>query len=173
MKQYFCLCSILLLSLISGFGFCSDDPLITTSVLDQGAVPDAKTDCTTAFQKALDFAAQNGGGIVAVPSGQYLFKGSLLLPPGVTLKGTWESLHHADIGRGSQLFVVGGKGEENGTPFITLQQSSCVKGLTIFYPEQDSNNIQPYPWTIRGKGHVLQRNRYHSRQSIPGHRFWN
>lgn len=141
-----------LLFLFTGFGFCADDPLITTSVMDHGAIPDAKTDCTAAFQKALDFTAGKGGGIVAVPSGQYLFKGNLLFPPGVTLKGTWESLHHADIGKGSQLFVVGGKGDENGTPFITLQQSSCLKGVTIFYPEQQVDNIQPYPWTIRGKG---------------------
>lgn len=131
---------------------CQTDPLVSVSVLDCGAVPDGKTDCTSVFQKALDQAAQKGGGIVAVPAGQYLFSGNLIVPPGVTLRGVWEAMHHADIGRGSQLFVTAGKGEENGTPFITLQQSSCLKGVTIFYPHQDMNSIQPYPWTIRGKG---------------------
>ncbi|RJP32965.1 MAG: hypothetical protein C4527_05240 [Candidatus Omnitrophota bacterium] len=130
----------------------NSDPLICTSVLDHGAVADGKTDCSEAFQKALDFAAEKGGGIVAAPAGQYLFKGNLLFPPGVTLRGVWEAMHHADIGRGTQLFVVGGKGEEEGTPFITLQQSSCLRGVTIFYPEQDVNDIRPYPWTIRGRG---------------------
>ncbi len=137
---------------ICSYSYCFENPLIATSVLDHGAIGDGKTDCTHPFQQALDFTAGKGGGIVAVPSGQYLFKGSLLFPPGVTLKGVWESLHHADIGRGSQLFVVGGKGIEDGTPFITLQQSSCLQGVTIFYPEQDVNDIQPYPWTIRGRG---------------------
>lgn len=132
--------------------FCGEDPLITTSVLDHGAVADGKTDCTKAFQQALDYVAGKGGGIAAVPAGQYLFKGSLIFPPGVTLKGVWESMHHADIGRGSQLFVIGGKGEEEGQPFITLQQSSCLKGMTLFYPEQNVDDIQPYPWTIRGRG---------------------
>ncbi len=126
--------------------------LAITSVFDHGAVPDGQTDCTAAFQKALDFAAEKGGGVVAVPSGQYRFTGNLVVPPGVTLRGVWESMHHADIGRGSQLFVTGGKGREDGDPFLLLQQSSCLRGLTIFYPEQNVESIQPYPWTIRGKG---------------------
>lgn len=128
------------------------DPLIVTSVLDHGAVADGRTDCTGAFQKALDLAAGRGGGVVAVPSGQYFFTGTLVIPPGVTLRGVWESMHHADIGRGSQLFVVAGKGDENSEPFITLHQSSCLRGLTLFYPEQDAASVQPYPWTIRGQG---------------------
>ncbi len=141
-----------LFCLSPGFVSGDENPFMITSVLDHGAVADARIDCTTAFQKALDFAAKQGGGIVAVPNGQYCFQGCLLVPPGVTLKGVWESLHHADIGRGSQLLVIGGKGEENGTPFITLQQSSCLEGMTIFYPEQQVDSIQPYPWTIRGRG---------------------
>ncbi len=128
------------------------DPLVTTSVLDHGAKADGKTDCTKSFQKALDFASKNGGGIVAVPSGQFYFTGNLVIPPGVTLRGVWESMHHADIGRGSQLLVTAGKGDENGEPFINLNQSSCIRGLTIYYPEQDAALIQPYPWTIRGQG---------------------
>ncbi len=128
------------------------DPLVITSVLDHGAKADGKTDCAEAFQKALDYTAEKGGGVTAVPSGQYLFKERIVIPPGVTLRGVWESMHHADIGRGSQLFVLAGKGKEEGEPFITLQQSSCLKGMTIFYPEQDVRSIQPYPWTIRGQG---------------------
>ncbi len=136
-------------------GVCAEnvsDPLVVTSVLDHGALADGKSNATESFQKAMDFASRKGGGIVAVPSGQFYFSGTLVIPPGVTLRGVWESMHHADIGRGSQLFVVTGKGDENGEPFITLNQSSCIRGLTIFYPEQDAASIQPYPWTIRGQG---------------------
>lgn len=128
------------------------NPLVTTSVLEHGAEAGGESDCTEAFQNALDYAAAKGGGIVAVPAGQYRFDGELLIPPGVTLRGVWENMHHSDIGRGSQLFVYAGRGEEDGTPFITLQQSSCVKGLTIYYPEQDAESVVPYPWTIRGRG---------------------
>ena len=148
--------SLLLLTLGTLFTMAyadnAPDPLVAASVLEFGAVPDGKTDCAKAFQTALDAVAAKGGGILAVPAGQYLFKGSLTVPPGVTLRGVWESMHHADIGKGTQFFVVAGPGEENGTPFLTLQQSSCLRGVTIFYPEQDVNSIRPYPWTIRGRG---------------------
>lgn len=33
-----------------------------------------------------------------------------------------------------------------------LHQSSGVRGLTIFYPDQAVDNIRPYPWCIRGEG---------------------
>ena len=137
---------------LAAFAAESNDPLVLTSVLDHGAVADGKTDCTMAFQHALDDAAAQGGGVVAVPSGQYLFQGTLVVPPGVTLRGVWEAMHHADIGHGSQLLVFSGKGDENGTPFIMLQQSSCLRGVTIAYPDQNAEDVQPYPWTIRGRG---------------------
>mgnify|MGYP006944209990 CR=1 FL=1 len=49
-------------------------------------------------------------------------------------------------------YGTGGAGNENGTPLINLNQSSCIRGLTIFYPDQNIDNVKPYPWTIQGKG---------------------
>lgn len=126
-------------------------PPVSENVMDHGARADGFVDDTTAFQKALD-AATPGGGIVFVPAGTYLIKGSLNVPQGVTLRGVWEAPHHADIGKGTVIHATGGAGNENGTPLITLNQSSCVRGVTIFHPEQDIDNVKAYPWTIRGNG---------------------
>lgn len=123
----------------------------SASVLDHGAKADGKTDDTIAFQKALD-AVADAGGMVLVPAGTYLIAGSLTVPQGVALRGVWEAPHHTDIGKGSVLYATGGAGDENGKPLIRLHQSSCVRGLTIFYPNQDIDNIRPYPWTIQGRG---------------------
>jgi len=125
--------------------------LVSANVLDHGAKGDAKTDNTAAFQKALD-SASGKGGIVLVPAGTYLVAGSLNVPQGVTLRGVWEAPHHADIGKGSVIYATGGAGKEDGTPLITLNQSSCIRGLTIYYPEQTIDEIKPYPWTVRGSG---------------------
>lgn len=125
--------------------------LAAASVLDHGAKADGTADDTAAFQAALDAAAEKGG-IVSVPAGTYLIAGSLSIPQGVTLKGVWEAPHHADIGKGTVLYATGNKGNEDGPPFITLHQSTCVRGVTIFYPEQDVTDIQPYPWCIQGMG---------------------
>jgi hypothetical protein len=63
-----------------------------------GAVGDAKTDDTAAFQRALDAAQMAGGGTVYAPSGQYLFKGTLDIPGGVTLRGSYVYVpSHPDI----------------------------------------------------------------------------
>ena len=125
--------------------------LWTTCVLDYGAKADGKTDDTASFQAALDAAAAKGG-IVFAPAGTYLIAGSLSVPQGVTLRGVWDAPHHADIGKGTILYATGNKGNEDGPPLILLHQSSGVRGLTIFYPEQDGKSIQPYPWCIQGMG---------------------
>ena len=55
------------------------------SVLDHGAVPDGKTLCTAAIQKAIDAAgADDGGGTVRFPEGTFL-SGALVMRSGVTL----------------------------------------------------------------------------------------
>ncbi len=126
-------------------------PAASCSVMDYGAKADGKTDDTASFQKALSAAATKGG-TVSVPAGTYLIAGSLTVPQGVTLRGVWEAPHHTDIGKGTLIYATGGAGNENAPPLISLNQSSCVRGLTIYYPQQDIENVKPYPWTIQGKG---------------------
>lgn len=149
MKNTTVVCLLAVLIAVSGIAYTQE--LWTASVMDHGAKGDGATDDTAAFQAALD-AASAKGGIVFAPAGTYLLAGSLTIPQGVTLRGVWEAPHHADIGKGTILYVTGGKGDENAAPFISLNQSSGVNGLTIFYPEQDANNVQPYPWCIQGRG---------------------
>ena len=54
------------------------------SVRDYGAAGDNLTDDTAAFQKALDACSQSLGGVVSVPTGNYLIKGHLNIPSFVT-----------------------------------------------------------------------------------------
>lgn len=113
-------------------------------------------DATEAIQSALNAAAANGGGTVYLPSGIYKVQGTLNVPEGVELRGTYEAPHHTWEGRdrvtGTVLFAYAGKQDENGTPFITLQSHAGIKGFTVYYPEQYYNNIQSYPWTVKGEG---------------------
>lgn len=117
------------------------------NVRDFGAIGDSTTDDTKAFQAALDQAGKEGM-VVFVPAGKYRFDGSLNVPDGVTLKGTWEGPHLPDVDKGSVLLVFGGRDDEQGSPFITQLSNSTVKGLTIWYPEQKLSDVRPYPYTI-------------------------
>jgi hypothetical protein len=133
------------------------------SVLDFGAKGDGKTDDAAAFQKALDTASHAGGGVVYAPRGNYFFAGHLSVPGAVTLKGVWESVpSHVGIRNrgaakptddGTTFLVTESRGKEDGSPFITLNTDSTLKGVVIYYPEQDpAEEPSPYPWAIAMRG---------------------
>lgn len=133
------------------------------SVRDFGAKGDGKTDDTTAFQKALDTAGQAGGGVVYAPRGNYFFAGHLTIPSAVTLKGVWESIpSHVGLRNrgmakptddGTTFLITEGRGQEDGPAFITLSQNSTLKGVVLYYPEQNTaDEPAPYPWAIAMRG---------------------
>ena len=135
----------------------------TWSVRDFGALADGKSDNTRAFQQALDAAAKAGGGVVVAPAGAYRFAGHLNVPSAVTLRGVWESVpaHNGirDAGLpkptddGTTFLVTEGKGSEDGAAFITLNHNSTLKGVVLYYPDQDPNEEPaPYPYAVAMRG---------------------
>lgn len=132
------------------------------SVLDFGAKGDGKTDDTPSFQEALNSFGTKGG-TVYVPGGTYLFAGSLNIPQAVTLKGVFESVpSHNGIRNeglpkpgddGTTFLVTGNRGMEEGTPFITLNTNSTLRGIVLYWPLQDPGKIpDAYPWGIAMRG---------------------
>jgi hypothetical protein len=133
------------------------------SVRDHGAKGDGKSDDTAAFQKALDAAGQAGGGVVYAPRGNYFFAGHLNVPPAVTLKGVWESVpaHNGIRDRGlpkptddgTTFLVTESAGKEDGPPFITLNHNATLKGVVIYYPDQNpEEEPQQYPYAVAMRG---------------------
>jgi hypothetical protein len=133
------------------------------SVQDYGARGDGKTDDTAAFQKALDAAAQAGGGVVYASRGNYFFSGHLNVPRAVTLKGMWESVpSHVGLRNkggdspeedGTTFLVTENQGKEDGEPFITLGDNTTLKGVVLYYPNQNpAGEPAPYPWAIAMRG---------------------
>ena len=123
----------------------------TYDVTDYGAVADGQTDNTNVFQKLLNKVGDLGGGIVYVPSGRYAIKGALSIPKGVTLRGDWQKPsrnNSAPIGT-LLMAYTGRNGNERTTPFVEMAPETGIMDLTIWYPEQDPNNITPYSPTIR------------------------
>lgn len=130
-------------------------PSSEPTVIAFGAAPDGTTDSTVAFQRALDAVARQGGGVVHVPAGRYRIEGTLDIPDHVCLEGIWRAPVRGEPPdrHGSVLLAFAGKGDADGPPFLTLNENSVLKGLTVFYPEQvRANPPVPYPWTVRGNG---------------------
>lgn len=135
------------LILVVGMG-SSTTCLSEINVCDYGASGDGKCDNTVAFQQALDSAAQMGE-TVFIPAGQYRFAGVLSIPEGVTLRGGGEGPVSPSLKRGTLLMVYAGKDDEDSLPFITMKHATTLKGLSIYYPEQDVEAVHTYPWTVQ------------------------
>lgn len=122
-----------------------------TDTASLGVRGDGKTDDTAAIQKTMDSAAKNGG-VVALPAGKYLVRGSLAVPPGVALAGVYDAPQWAEPLNGTVLLATGGRGREEAPALFEMGSSSMVRGLSVFYPEQKVTDIQPYAWTFHVHG---------------------
>lgn len=140
----------------------TDDLIVTPFYASNfGIVGDGITDDTEAIQNALIAISNIGGGALFLPSGFYKVTGSLIVPSSVTLRGDWQIPDPEGPVTGTVLMACAGRGQndDEGTPFIGLSNCAGVKGLTIWYPEQTYDNIQPYPPSIRriaGSNHTIE-----------------
>jgi hypothetical protein len=121
------------------------------NVTEMGAVADGTTDNTAAFQKTLDAAGKTGGGIVEAPAGRYRIHGTLSVPQGVTLQGTYRvpptAANKNEKPDGTVLLAYAGRGSQKGPPFIQLAgRNSAVAGLVIVYPEWKQTDVPPVPY---------------------------
>jgi len=64
------------------------------------------------------------------------------------LQGDWADWSAGSNGVAGTLFkVYAGTGQGNGTPFITINRGA-LKGVSIWYPNQNPASITPYPFAI-------------------------
>jgi len=118
---------------------------------EMGAKADETTDNTAALQKALDAAGKAGGGIVEVPAGRYRVNGTLSVPQGVALQGTYRvpptAANKTEKPDGTVLLAYAGRGSEKGPPFIRLAgRNAVVAGLVVVYPEWKQTDVPPVPY---------------------------
>ena len=121
-------------------------------------------DNSDALQTILDQTESDGGGLVFIPPGHYNFRKPLRIPAGVELKGSVD-VPCLPMGPGTTLEIYAGKGDDDaGTPFITMDSGSGIRGLVMNYPEQviqlltnpelNNGDVYHYPYAIRGNKDV-------------------
>ncbi len=116
-----------------------------------GAKADGSVDTTVLIQKAVDEAAENGGGIIYFPGGKYRIDGNVTVKSGVELRGALHSHHHS-TGAATILEIYGGYGDEDATPTFRLESHAGISGVTFFYPEQLCWKVVEFPWTVQSDG---------------------
>ncbi|TCC47999.1 coagulation factor 5/8 type domain-containing protein [Kribbella capetownensis] len=109
-------------------------------------------DATSAVQKVLDKAGRNGGGIVYLPAGWYRISTHLQVPAKVELRGA-SAVPNRDQGGASGGTVLQAFEKDTETALITLQNRAGVRGLRVFYPDNNpgkAEGVVPYPYAVRG-----------------------
>lgn len=133
------------------------------SLATDHGVSTTNDDNSDALQVQLNAVKAAGGGIVFLPPGHYNFRKPITIPTGVELKGSVDT-PSLPTGPGSTMEIYAGKGDENGTPFITMEEGSGIRGLVMNYPEQavqlltqpelNGSDVYHYPYCIRGNKDV-------------------
>jgi len=112
-----------------------------------GVSPD-NVDNTTAIQALIDKIHSLGGGALYIPRGMYQVDGPLIIERGVILRGDWTEPVKGepfDIVNNTLLKTDHGRGQNNlYQGFINLTSESAVVNISIWYPEQNPDNIVPY-----------------------------
>ncbi len=132
----------------------------TESVVIADIIIDAdssgKEDVTAIIQQAIDDCAKNGGGTVWLPAGKYRVTGNIYIRQFVTLMGDYQ-----DPDKGTEygtIIIADVESSTEMTPALfTVGASAGAVGLTVWYPEQNIDNVIPYPYTfyIVGNGDYM------------------
>ena len=134
----------------------TDDVVVADVVLTEApynADNTGKKDVTGIIQKAIDDCFRKGGGTVWLPEGEYRVTENIYIQKFVTLRGEYQD---PDKGTdyGTVIIADVESSNEMRPSLFTVGASSGVVGLTVWYPEQDINNVKPYPYTFYIDGSV-------------------
>jgi len=106
-------------------------------------------DSRDGIQDLLTKLGNAGGGTLYLSEGKYKISGKLTIPHGVVLRGDWKKPEKGQPASGTILMAYFGRGTESeANSFITMEPSTGIYDMTIWYPEQKPDNITPYPPTI-------------------------
>lgn len=127
-----------------------DSLVVAADVTQYGADATGHKDSTQAFQNALETVGEAGGGTVWIPVGKYLITETLRIPALVTLRGDWNDPDGVDF-NGNYGSIILAKPQSISSEEIglfELAECSGVEGLTIYYPEQNLENVKVYSPTF-------------------------
>ncbi len=143
--------------------FETDDVVVADIIVDPeryGVDPTGQEDSSIGIQRALNDVRKMDGGTVWLPAGKYRITRPLTVPAFVTLRGDWQD---PDVGTqyGTILLMdIPAVAATDNSGSITISGSAGVMGLTVYYPNQSLDNVQPYPFTFYvnglGEGYMLQ-----------------
>ncbi|GAB6012252.1 glycosyl hydrolase family 28-related protein [Viscerimonas tarda] len=131
-----------------------DVGVMTYNVKDApfNAKGDGVTNDQPAIRNAIAKAKADGGGVVFIPKGMYKMNNIITIPSGVTVRGEWKKPVKGQPIEGTILMAAnvsrGYDRNRDASSFITMQSSTSLTNIAIWYPDQKPGNIVAYPPTI-------------------------
>ena len=115
-----------------------------------------KTDASAVIQRAIDDCSKAGGGTVFLPVGEYLLQNSLYIRPFTALIGDYTDPDLKE-GYGTVILADVPSVDKKNPALIKIGASAGVRGLTVYYPDQNIDNVLPYPYTffVEGNGDYM------------------
>ncbi len=106
------------------------------------------TDITATLQKAIDDLKETGG-IVYLPAGNYTVSDHIDVWAGVELRGVaiWSHSFNPTC-----IYTTFGHNDPNGEALFDLYEGAGMIGISVVYNAQNTNDLQEYSFTIRGRG---------------------
>ena len=141
----------------------TDAPVIADIIAtdpEYGADPTGETDSTAAIKKALRDCQSNGGGTVYLPAGTYRVSETITIYAFTTLRGDWIDPDECEDpsaieNYGTVILSYQKSSTKTSECLFDIRGSAGVRGLTIYYPEQDIDNVKPYPFTFYTTGNGM------------------
>ncbi len=106
-------------------------------------------DITETLQKAIDDLKETGG-IVYLPAGTYAVSGHIDVWAGVELRGAAIWAH--SFTSPTCINTSFGQNDPDGKALFDLYDGAGMIGISVVYNQQNTNALQPYSFTIRGRG---------------------
>ncbi len=106
------------------------------------------TDITPILRRALN-DLRGEGGTLYLPAGGYVVSGPIDVWEGIELRGavSWPQSFSATCIR-----TEFGKEDPEGEALVTLHRGAGIRGIGFLYPAQDTKDLRPYSYTVRGAG---------------------
>lgn len=128
--------------------------VVDDNVLNYGADDTGVWDATTAIQTAINAVFNSGGGTVWLPAGKYRVTDTLTVRPNVCLQGDWDDPDTDDHIGGTIILADLPSGTNSPALFSIGGGTGCsgVKGITVFYPDQNAAVPLEYNYTFHIPG---------------------
>ncbi len=131
----------------------------STAVIHMGETYGIKKndDITEALKDAIAKLGE-GGGTIYIPAGTYTISEPITVTKGIELRGAaswvqnamWEPTRNQNTG--TVIHTQVGRKDPDGEALFTLYDGAGLRGLSVWYTAQNTAALEPYSYTVRGRG---------------------